>query len=546
MARRRKLEIDILGDASSARRAFNQLDNQTDSFGRRMGRWAKGLAATVAAGFAVDQIINFSGEMLSLQAQVEAWGRKVDTVFEDQAGTVRAWADDLNERFGLTDDNLAGLAASFGDLLKPMGFTAAEAADMSMEVVGLAGALSEWTGGQRSAADVADTLAKAMLGEREELKGLGISISEAEVQQRILDKGQQDLTGTARQMAEAIATQELIFEKSKDAQKAYAEGGNEALQAQNNLKAAVGELKEELAERLAPVLTDITMWIGDNLIPTLEDLWGWIEENVIPVLQRLKTTFEEDVIPAMQAMWEFTEREILPVLQDLWATIREDVIPAFERLADALFGSKGRAEEASGAFELFWGLLIGFFTFLQTLAQVFHFLAQMIAIVVDWVGRAIAFFKPFGRLLSGDVAGALGTVVGWLKAVVDWINHVIRRLAVMREGIRAGASAPSAAGSGGGLAGKVLDKLFADGGVVYAASGFVARGTDTVPAMLTPGEMVLNDQQQANLWNLINGGAGGGATLNVNVYPQGHVLSERDLIGAINRAVSKGIKLAAV
>jgi len=75
--------------------------------------------------------------------------------------------------------------------------------------------------------------------------------------------------------------------------------------------------------------------------------------------------------------------------------------------------------------------------------------------------------------------------------------------------------APSLGGLGGG-GGSVLGGLaktassfipkFADGGIVYAANGFMPRGTDTVPAMLTPGEMVLNRGQQASLFSLANGG----------------------------------------
>lgn len=50
---------------------------------------------------------------------------------------------------------------------------------------------------------------------------------------------------------------------------------------------------------------------------------------------------------------------------------------------------------------------------------------------------------------------------------------------------------------------------FHNGGMVYAAGGFKPRGTDTVPAMLTPGEMVLNRGQQSELFNLANNGGGG-------------------------------------
>lgn len=57
-------------------------------------------------------------------------------------------------------------------------------------------------------------------------------------------------------------------------------------------------------------------------------------------------------------------------------------------------------------------------------------------------------------------------------------------------------------------------EFFSGGGVVkpvYAATGFVAKGTDTVPAMLTPGEMVLPKELVELLGN-----SGGSITFNVN------------------------------
>lgn len=75
------------------------------------------------------------------------------------------------------------------------------------------------------------------------------------------------------------------------------------------------------------------------------------------------------------------------------------------------------------------------------------------------------------------------------------------------------------AGGGGGVLGGLAKSAssfipkFANGGVVYAAGGFAPRGTDTVPAMLTPGEMVLNRRQQTNLFDLANGGGNDTASL---------------------------------
>ena len=72
-------------------------------------------------------------------------------------------------------------------------------------------------------------------------------------------------------------------------------------------------------------------------------------------------------------------------------------------------------------------------------------------------------------------------------------------------------------GGGGGIGGFISGLFGSTGGMVtnkgivpmsYFANGGFARGTDTVPAMLTPGEMVLTADQQAMM------GAGGGVTIN--------------------------------
>ena len=157
---------------------------------RNVGSVLKGaLIGAAAGGAAAFGAIKVGNELLSIGARVESFRQKSKTVFEGQSDDVRKWADKNNESFGVTDDELTGLAANFGDLLKPMGFTSAEAAKMSTDVVGLSGALSSWSGGTLSASDASDTLAKAMLGERDGLKALGISISEADVQAKLAEKG---------------------------------------------------------------------------------------------------------------------------------------------------------------------------------------------------------------------------------------------------------------------------------------------------------------------------------------------------------------------
>jgi hypothetical protein len=232
--------------------------------------------------------------MRDLGIRITDLDKKADAVFGGQLPVVRRWAEANKRAFGLTRRETVALAANFADLLKPMGFTAREATSMSTRVLDLSGALSKWTGGQRSAAEVSEILSSAMLGEREQLKGLGIAISEADVQARLAAKGQDELTGAAREQAEAIATMELILAKSTDAQKAWADGGRAAAESQRGLGVTVGELKEMLATGLRPVIASIVGWLGTTLPDALANAAQWWDENkdaVKGLAEVLRSTF---------------------------------------------------------------------------------------------------------------------------------------------------------------------------------------------------------------------------------------------------------------
>lgn len=258
------VEYRLLGDPKSAVRAF---DKTGDAGDKMSGRLATALGGLVAgAGFAAiaDQALGLATELSGLQT-------KSETVFAGSLGDVQGWADSVKRNFGLSQTEVVGLATNMGDLLKPMGFTAEEAAGMSTDVLGLAGALSEWTGGTQSVAEVSDILTKAMLGERDSLKALGISINQAEVDQAALAIAQADGRDAITDMDKALATQQLVMEKSTDAQDAYAEGGNKLLRAQNSVSSAVKDVRDKLVLALVPAM-ERAVEIGGQMI-------SWAREN---------------------------------------------------------------------------------------------------------------------------------------------------------------------------------------------------------------------------------------------------------------------------
>ena len=313
------IEIKITGDTKKLNSALGDAESKLSKFGSGLKSSLKvgGIALAGLGGAAALA----APQVLQLGAQLEATAKKAQTVLGGSLGEVESWAKDTAGALGLTSQQLIGLTANTADLLKPMGFAADVAADMAMQTNDLAGALSAWTGGQRSAAEVSEILTKAYLGERDGLKALGIAISEADVTARLAAKGQDELTGAALQQAKALATQELILEKSTDAQTAWTDGSMDAVRAQNESRASMEQLKESLVravypalEALVPIIEKVATWLGEKLPPVIGAVVEWFEKNWPKIRETTVEVFEA----------------VQKVIEDVWAKIEPIVKGAMD------------------------------------------------------------------------------------------------------------------------------------------------------------------------------------------------------------------------
>jgi len=263
----RQIVVEIIGDSTKFTKATDAATKSAGGFSAKTAAIMGAVSGVVQSATTriIDSVLDYGGELLALGPKLEAMDAKAKTVFGDSLGMVQEWAAGNANAMGLTARAAVGLATNMGDLLVPMGFTRDEAAGMSEQVIGLSGALSEWSGGTRTAAEVADILQKGMLGERDALKSLGISITEADVAAQLAADGNDKLTGSALAQAKAQATLTLYMAKTKDAQDAYAAGTAKGIRSQHELQASFDEVTESLASGVAPILEAVTGWLADNL-----------------------------------------------------------------------------------------------------------------------------------------------------------------------------------------------------------------------------------------------------------------------------------------
>ena len=279
-------------------KSLQNIDKHKDAL-NGVGRGWEGLknglqnyVGLAAGAFAIDSIISAGTALFKTGVEMESLAKKAKTVFGEALPQITMEAEKNAQAMGLTTQQYVAAASAAQDLLVPMGFQRKEAAGISAQLINLSGALSEWTGGQIDSTRVSEILTKALLGEREELKSLGISISEADVQAALAEKGLQDLTGATLQQAEATTTLELILSKSTDAQAQFAAESDSAARRQAELAARFQEIAEKLAVLLLPVFEKLVSVIG-VVVEVAGDLTDGISAMVNPAESAAKAFDEQ-------------------------------------------------------------------------------------------------------------------------------------------------------------------------------------------------------------------------------------------------------------
>lgn len=231
------------GQLQAVKKRQMELNGVTKKTNSIFGALKKALPI-ISIGAVVTGVGSLLKNMGNLALKMEGETRRASIVFGDSLSYVEEQADLLAKKMGVTNHEFVSMAANTADLLIPLDFTRDKAAEMSVELQSLTGALDEWTSGQIGATEISNILTKAMLGENEQLKQLGIAIRKDSDEYRNLVKQKIADEGVTKAQAEAMATLELIQRKSIDAQQSYNTEGNKLLRWKKSLNLQLRQAKE--------------------------------------------------------------------------------------------------------------------------------------------------------------------------------------------------------------------------------------------------------------------------------------------------------------
>lgn len=190
---------------------------------------------------------------IKLASDFEETNAKFNTVFSSMQGKANETAKNLQQNFGLSSRASKQLLGDTGDLLVGFGFQEEAALNLSDQVNRLAVDLASFTNFEGGAEGASKALTKALLGETESAKSLGIVIRQntAEYKERVA--AIQEEQGVSELQAKAMANLQIATEQSGKAIGDFSRTSGSFANQSRILKANLEDVGVELGQALLPI-----------------------------------------------------------------------------------------------------------------------------------------------------------------------------------------------------------------------------------------------------------------------------------------------------
>jgi hypothetical protein len=235
-------------DDAEARRYNRMLTN--------LGRKIRGFGRTLSI-FVTAPIVGLGTAFVKAAADAEETENKFREVFKGITADADDAAAAMSKDFDLATSSAQEMLASTGDILVGFGFTRKAALELSQQVNSLAVDIASFKNVQGGAAQASNAITKALLGEREMLKGLGIAILEEDVKLKILELRQQGMTFETNRQAKSFATLQLVIDRSKDSIGDYGRTSESVTNQMRRMRERFRELSVTFGKVLLPLAADL-------------------------------------------------------------------------------------------------------------------------------------------------------------------------------------------------------------------------------------------------------------------------------------------------
>ena len=397
-----------------------------------MAQIAGGIIAAQVLTKIASGIINIGLSSITAAGDAQEMLGKLDVTFGEFAQSLQKELIAFAEATGRSTFELRQMATDLGAVLKGMGFTNEAAAEMSVGMTQLAVDVGSFN--NLPSAEVAQRFQRALTGEFESLKALGIVINQTRIDQELANRGITTAWLEMDQLSRATIIQDLIMESAADSIGDAAKTSGSFANRMIALKAAFEDTKTEIGLALLPAIEGLlavfqALWkehgpaikafLTDTLVPAISKVVDLISgflsgdgvkldlnKLIPPELMEGFISIKEgvmDLVEAFQESWpdikktvlEFVDwfmAEAVPVIGDLLSSIG-DLLSA---LAEA-WDEHGETimDLVKGAFQFITATIGGALTIITGVIDAFLLLLKG-----DWEGAWNAIKEMVNKFMS--------------------------------------------------------------------------------------------------------------------------------------------------
>jgi len=294
---------------------------------------------------------------------------KFDAVFGTMKGEARTFAAEMSESFGRSQVDIESYLAQLQDTFVPLGFAEEKAFELSKQLAGLGIDLASFN--DEADKDAIAKLTSGFIGNHEAVRSWGVIITEASLQQELLNMKIQGGVKNATAMDKVQARLNIIMGATTRAQ-------GDAVRTSDSFANQLKRLKGEI--------TDSAAAIGSALLPGL-------------------TALLKDLVPIAKAVGE-------------WAARNADLIPTLALTTLGITGTLAVVTLLAPALTIIAPLVMKIGVAFKFLGKAMWaltkhpFIAALVGVVYV-VGLLLKYLTKVMGLLGGK-EGALGKVVDWV------------------------------------------------------------------------------------------------------------------------------------
>ena len=266
MATQQELIVKIRGDIediqqklSAVQKSVGKTQSAFSKIGGGIAKVGKGIAV---AGAAVSGAAALIGKKsLDAAAYVEEMENKFNVVFSNTSSAMDEWADNFANAIGRNNTEIKTAISNQADLLIGMGMSEEAAGDLAKQYTTLAYDLASFNNVNDEQA--VEAMTKALMGETEMMKALGVNISDTIMEQSefVLASGKAWKAMTMEEKA-----QMRLLEAQKQSVNALGDAERSAASYTNQLKRLKGNIQkvhEVIGKYLLPIFTPLVSKMGD-------------------------------------------------------------------------------------------------------------------------------------------------------------------------------------------------------------------------------------------------------------------------------------------